>query len=92
MNRLFLIWIGCRAGILTRVHPVPLVARPVLLIWVFEILTIDVWDSCWTRPKAVDLNLWVGQPLTGAAYQIVYVSDIYVAIHNSSRVVVMKQP
>jgi hypothetical protein len=42
---------------------------------------------------AVALHLWVMVPFgphIGVAYQIFYISDIYITIQNSSRIIVMK--
>jgi hypothetical protein len=36
------------------------------------------------------LNLWVMNPLE-STYQISYMSDIYITIHNSSKIIAMKQ-
>jgi hypothetical protein len=40
-------------------------------------------------PRAAALSLWVTAPL-GIAYWISYISDIYITIYNSSKIIVMR--
>jgi hypothetical protein len=46
------------------------------------------WDVV-TCVKTVVLNMWVVTPLE-VAYQISYISNIYIIIYNSSKITVMK--
>ena len=42
------------------------------------------------RHKLAVLNLWAAT-FTGVTYQTFCISDIYIMIHNSSKIIVMKQ-
>ena len=53
-----------------------------VVVWLF----LERWD---TNIYSTVLNLWVVIPL-GATYKIDCIADIYITIHNSSKVTVMK--
>jgi hypothetical protein len=64
----------------------------VALAWIWR---LNPFLGTW--PRAVVLNLWFALPLgstdpfTGIAYQISCISDTYIMVYNSSKMIVIKQ-